>query len=161
MWVLPLMLWQGSLQRRKTDIMCSKRKLWSTATMQLLTLKLGKTFIVTVYISYRILIICNLINCVEFLCWLCIWIVILYCICICTTMEFLFIKIIKWSVSVSVSVFVSPNFICLCVYLCVCPAFTAYISLTMSRILIKLGENVGTLVRLIVLKFEHSGKYHS
>ena len=26
----------------------------------------------------------------------------------------------------------------------------------MSRILIKLGENVGTLVRLIVLKFEHS-----
>ena len=53
-------------------------------------------------ISYRILIICNLINYVEFLCWLCIWIVILYCICMCTTMEFLFIKIIKWSVSVSV-----------------------------------------------------------
>ena len=26
----------------------------------------------------------------------------------------------------------------------------------MGRILIKLGENVGTLVRLIVLKFEHS-----
>ena len=56
-----------------------------------------------------------------------------------------------------------PNFICLfvCVCVCVClsvrdPAFTAYISLTMSRIWIKLGENVGTLVRLIVLKFEHS-----
>ena len=53
-----------------------------------------------------------------------------------------------------------PNFICLsvclCVCVCVCPAFTAYISLTMGRILIKLGENVGTLVRLIVLKFEHS-----
>ena len=44
----------------------------------------------------------------------------------------------------------------LCVYLCVCPAFTAYISVTMDRILIKFGENVGTSVRLIVLKFEHS-----
>ena len=33
------------------------------------------------------------------------------------------------------------NFICVCV----CPAFMAYISLTiMGRILIKLGENVGT-----------------
>ena len=42
-------------------------------------------------------------------------------------------------------------FICVC--LSVCPAFTAYITLTMCRILIKLGENVGTLVRLIVLKF--------
>ena len=42
-----------------------------------------------------------------------------------------------------------------CVYVCVsvCPAFTAYISLTMGRILIKFDENVGTLVRLIVLKF--------
>ena len=38
----------------------------------------------------------------------------------------------------------------------VCPAFTAYISVTMGWILIKLGENVGTLVQLIVLKFEHS-----
>ena len=48
----------------------------------------------------------------------------------------------------------------MCLYVCeclsVCPAFTAYISLTMSRILIKLGENVGTSVRLIVLKFENS-----
>ena len=44
----------------------------------------------------------------------------------------------------------------LSVCLCVCPAFTAYISLTMGRIFIKLGENVGTSVRLIVLKFEHS-----
>ena len=41
-----------------------------------------------------------------------------------------------------------------CVF--VCPAFTAYVSLTMGRILIKLGENVGTAVQLIVLKFEHS-----
>ena len=37
--------------------------------------------------------------------------------------------------------------------LCVCPAFTADISLTMGRILVKLGENVGSLVRLIVYKF--------
>ena len=36
------------------------------------------------------------------------------------------------------------NFISVC--LSVCPAFTAYISLTMGRILIKLGENVGILV---------------
>ena len=35
----------------------------------------------------------------------------------------------------------------------VCPAFTAYISLIMGRILIKLGGNVETLVQLIVLKF--------
>ena len=49
------------------------------------------------------------------------------------------------------------NFISVCVYvcvcLCVCPAFTAYILVTMGRILIKLAENVGTSVRLIVLKF--------
>ena len=39
-------------------------------------------------------------------------------------------------------------------YLSVCvSASTAYILLTMGRILIKLGENVGTLVRLIALKF--------
>ena len=38
----------------------------------------------------------------------------------------------------------------------VCPAFTAYILLTMGRILIKLGENVGTLVQLIVLKLFQS-----
>ena len=41
----------------------------------------------------------------------------------------------------------------LCVCVCVCPAFMAYISLTMDRILIKLSENVGTLVQLFVLKF--------
>ena len=40
--------------------------------------------------------------------------------------------------------------VCLFVCVSVCPAFTAYISLTMGRILIKLGENVETLVRLIV-----------
>ena len=34
-----------------------------------------------------------------------------------------------------------------------CPAFAAYISLTTDRILIKLSENVGTSIRLIVLKF--------
>ena len=39
------------------------------------------------------------------------------------------------------------------VCVCVCPAFTAYISLSMGQILIKIGENVGTSVRLIVLKF--------
>ena len=39
----------------------------------------------------------------------------------------------------------------LCV--CVCYAFMAYISFTMGQILIKLSENVGTLVQLIVLKF--------
>ena len=43
--------------------------------------------------------------------------------------------------------------VCVCVCLSLCPAFTAYISLTVGRIFIKLGENVGTLVRLIVLKF--------
>ena len=49
------------------------------------------------------------------------------------------------------------KFICVSVCLSFClsigPAFTAYISLTLGRILIKLGENVGNLVRLIVLKF--------
>ena len=50
----------------------------------------------------------------------------------------------------------SQLYLSVCVCLSVCPAFTAYISLTMGRILIKLGENVGTLIRLIVLKFEHS-----
>ena len=43
--------------------------------------------------------------------------------------------------------------VCLTVCLCVCPAFTAYILLTIGRIVIKLGENVGTSVRLIVWKF--------
>ena len=42
--------------------------------------------------------------------------------------------------------------------LSVCPAFTAYISLTLDRILIKLGENVRTLVRMIVLKF-HKNRF--
>ena len=41
----------------------------------------------------------------------------------------------------------------MCVCVSVCPAITAYISLTMGRILIKLSENVGTSVQLIVLKF--------
>ena len=40
-----------------------------------------------------------------------------------------------------------------CVCLSVCPAFTAYISFTMSCILIKLGENVLTSVQLIVSNF--------
>ena len=46
-------------------------------------------------------------------------------------------------------------YLCVCVCLCVsvCPAFTAYMSLTMGRSLIKLGDNVGTSVRLIVLLF--------
>ena len=34
--------------------------------------------------------------------------------------------------------------VCVCVCVSVCPAFTAYISVTMGRILIKLGGNVGT-----------------
>ena len=46
--------------------------------------------------------------------------------------------------------------VCLSVCVSVCPAFTAYIPLTIGRILIKLSENVGTSVRLIVFKFEHS-----
>ena len=45
------------------------------------------------------------------------------------------------------------NFICVSVCVSVCPTFTAYVSLTLGRILIRLGENVGTLVRLIVSKF--------
>ena len=49
---------------------------------------------------------------------------------------------------------VAPTkFLCLSVCVCVCPAFKAYISLTMGRILIKVGENVGTLARLIFWKF--------
>ena len=39
--------------------------------------------------------------------------------------------------------------------LSVCPAFTAYISLTMGQILIKLGENVGTLVRFEIQYQNH------
>ena len=51
--------------------------------------------------------------------------------------------------------------VCMCVSLCVCvwSAFTAYILLTsMGQILIKLGENVRTLVRLIVSKF-HKNRF--
>ena len=44
------------------------------------------------------------------------------------------------------------NFICVSV----CPAFTTYISLTMGQILIKLGENVLTLVQLIVSNFHRN-----
>ena len=40
--------------------------------------------------------------------------------------------------------------VCVCVFV---QLFTAYISLSMGRILIKLGENVENLVRLIVFKF--------
>ena len=43
--------------------------------------------------------------------------------------------------------------LCVSVCLSVCPGFTAYILLNMCRILIKLSESVGILVRLIVLKF--------
>ena len=56
------------------------------------------------------------------------------------------------SVCVSVCLCVRLS-VCLSVCVSVCPAFTAYISLTVGRILIKLGENVGTLVRLIVPYF--------
>ena len=52
----------------------------------------------------------------------------------------------KRKVSVTVA---PPNFI----YLCVCLAFKAYIWITISQILMKLGENVEMLVQLIVLKF--------
>ena len=48
-------------------------------------------------------------------------------------------------------------YLCVCVSvsvcLSVCPAFKAYISLNIGRILIKLGENVGALIWLIVFKF--------
>ena len=48
--------------------------------------------------------------------------------------------------------------LCVCVSVCVsiCLTFTAYISLTIGQILIKLGEYDGTLVRLIVLKFHRN-----
>ena len=39
-----------------------------------------------------------------------------------------------------------------CICLSVCPAFTAFISVTVGQILMKLGRNVGTEVRLIFLK---------
>ena len=53
----------------------------------------------------------------------------------------------------------STNFICvsLCVSVCL-SSFMAYILLTMGQILIKLGENVGTLVQLVVLKF-HKNRF--
>ena len=49
-------------------------------------------------------------------------------------------------------------YLCVCVFVClsVCPAFTAFNLLTICWSLIKLGENVGTLFRLIVLKFHKS-----
>ena len=61
------------------------------------------------------------------------------------------------SLCVSVCVYI---YMCVCVCVCVsvCHTFTAYISLTMGRILIKIGENVGTLLRLIVLKF-HKNRF--
>ena len=40
--------------------------------------------------------------------------------------------------------------VCLSVCVSVCPAFTVYTLFTMGLILIKLGENVGILIRLIV-----------
>ena len=46
------------------------------------------------------------------------------------------------------------NFICMSVS----PTFMAYISLTMGRIVIKLGENVGTSVQLIVIQF-HKNRF--
>ena len=49
---------------------------------------------------------------------------------------------------------------CLSVYVCVCVSrVTAYISLTISRILIKLDGNVGTAVQMIVLKFHKNRIY--
>ena len=50
----------------------------------------------------------------------------------------------------------SQLYLSVCLSVCVSVPLLAYISLTMDRIWIKLCENVGTLVRLIVLKFEHS-----
>ena len=46
----------------------------------------------------------------------------------------------------------AERFLYVCACVSVCPAFTACISLTMGRTLIKLGENVGTSVQLIVSK---------
>ena len=48
--------------------------------------------------------------------------------------------------------------VCVCVCLSVRNAFTAYISFTMGRVLIKLDENVGTSVRLIVSQF-HKNRF--
>ena len=57
------------------------------------------------------------------------------------------------------------NFICVCVCVCVCVCLSVCLSrfyglylAIMGRILIKLGENVGTLVQLIVLKF-HKNRF--
>ena len=49
--------------------------------------------------------------------------------------------------------------VCVCVCLSVCPAFTAYVSVTIGLILMKLVGSVGTKVRLIVSKFHLS--YHN
>ena len=51
-----------------------------------------------------------------------------------------------------------PNFLCLSVCLAVCPAFTAYISLSMGQILMKLGGSVETLIRFILSKF-HKNRF--
>ena len=48
-----------------------------------------------------------------------------------------------------------PSFICL-FSLRVCPNFTTYISITMGGILMKLGKNAGSYVKLIVLKFQEN-----
>ena len=44
-------------------------------------------------------------------------------------------------------------YVCLSVCLCVCLAITAYMSVDINRMLMQLGENVGTEVWLIVSKF--------
>ena len=52
--------------------------------------------------------------------------------------------------------------VCVCVSVClsVCPAFTAYVLLTMGRILIKFYETVETLVQLIVFLYhKHWNSY--
>ena len=51
---------------------------------------------------------------------------------------------LTWSISFIVKVWetvATPNFFCLSVCLCVCLAFTAYISIIMSQFLMKLGGN--------------------
>ena len=67
--------------------------------------------------------------------------------------RFLTWNILTWSCKLATEQNISKLYLCACVCL---SHFTANISLTMGRILIKLGKHVGTLVRLIVLKFEHS-----
>ena len=45
-----------------------------------------------------------------------------------------------------------PNFICMFV----CPAFTVSVLITMGQIFMKLRENVGTQIRLFVIKFHNN-----